>query len=482
MRSFNVPFADVRVLAGIISYQRNKASLYKDVALRILYTFAENKPEYGQVRLLNVQGDEIIRINREQGRLRVVPERGLQSKAHRGYFKKSQRLGFGEVYVSPLDLNIENKKIEVPYVPVIRFVTPVFNDSGERSGFVVLNFYAAKMLAHFLEITSDVMSNAMLLNNKGFWLVSDDKNVCWAFMFEKDEKKLREKMFGAQYPVIWKLVQQDLAGQVQNRDGLFTWATVNPVFSVSPKIDKGGQAYPPVVVSPYHWVVMQHVSIEKLAAMKKTLFTICAWGWGILSTLTGVTLWSGLLFIQRNRMHREELEVQARQDWLTGLANLPNIFAKLEKACESSKISNIPFYILYIDLDDFKFVNDRYGHESGNIVLRHVASVLRKKVRFTDTVARIGGDEYVILLENMRTSDKAKEIAADILTAFDESPVVLECGSSVYVKASIGIAGWSRDVTGPDDLMKRADVAMYDAKKERKKHNIMQAETSDITV
>ncbi|WP_051177169.1 GGDEF domain-containing protein [Halodesulfovibrio aestuarii] len=263
---------------------------------------------------------------------------------------------------------------------------------------------------------------------------------------------------------------------------MFTWATVNPVFSVSPKIDKGGQASPPVVVSPYHWVVMQHVTIEKLAAMKKTLFTICAWGWGILSTLTGVTLWSGLLFIQRNRMHREELEVQARQDWLTGLANLPNIFAKLEKACESSKISNIPFYILYIDLDDFKFVNDRYGHESGNIVLRHVASVLRKKVRFTDTVARIGGDEYVILLENMRTSDKAKEIAADILTAFDESPVVLECGSSVYVKASIGIAGWSRDVTGPDDLMKRADVAMYDAKKERKKHNIMQAETSDITV
>lgn len=467
MDDFNVPFADVRILADILSYRMNGYSMYKGDALRVLHTFAENKRGYGQVRFLNAQGYEKIRINRERGRIRVVPEKELQSKAHRGYFKDSQRLGPGEVYVSPLDLNIENQKIEVPYVPVIRFMTPVVNDNGVRNGLVVLNFYAAEMLAHFREVASDCMSNAMLLNDEGYWLASDDKKACWAFMFEKDKKEHSEKTFTAQYPVIWNLVQQDASGQVQNGDGLFTWATVNPAFTVSPKIGKGQHAYPPVVVSPYKWVVMQHVSATKLAAMNEAIYTGCMLAWIVLSTVIGITLWFTLLSIQRSREHREELEVLAHNDWLTGLSNLPHMFSKLEEACEKARVIDIPFYVVYIDLDDFKFVNDQYGHESGNIVLRHVASVLRKNVRLTDTVARIGGDEYVILLESMQTSDKAEEIAFNILMSF-ETPIILECGNKVYVKASIGIASWSSDVTGPDDLMKRADTAMYESKNEGK--------------
>ena len=467
MEDFNVPFADVRILADILSYRTSSYSLYKEDALRVLYSFAENKRGYGQVRLLNSQGFEQIRINRENGRLRVVPEEELQQKAHRGYFKASQRLGVGDVHVSRLDLNIENNKIETPYVPVIRFLTPVVDDTGVRRGLMILNFYAAEMLMHFQDVASDVMSNAMLLNNEGYWLVSDKKEACWAFMFEKDSTRVSDKTFAAQYPIIWKMVQQEATGQITNEDGMFTWATVSPAFAISPKIGKGQQAYPPVAVSPYQWVVMQHVTIEKLNAIRSSIYETCLFAWVLISFITGCTLWFTLLSIQRSQEHREELEVLAHNDWLTGLSNLPHMFIKLEEACEKARISNIPFNVVYIDLDDFKFVNDRYGHESGNIVLRHVASVLRKNVRLTDTVARIGGDEYVILLENMPSTDKAEEIAFNILTSF-ETPVVLECGSRVYVKASIGIAGWNEDVTGPDDLMKRADAAMYDSKNEGK--------------
>lgn len=478
MEDFNVPFADVRILADILSYRTSSYSLYKEDALRVLYSFAENKRGYGQVRLLNAQGVEQIRINRERGRIRVVPEEELQQKAHRGYFKASQKLGVGDVHVSRLDLNIENKKIETPYVPVIRFLTPVVDNTGVRRGLMILNFYAAEMLMHFQDVTSDVMSNAMLLNSEGYWLVSDNKEVCWAFMFEKDSTKVSEKTFAAQYPIIWKMVQQGATGQITNEDGMFTWATVTPAFAISPKIGKGQQAYPPVAVSPYQWVVMQHVSIEKLNAIENSIYETCLFAWIIISTITGCILWFTLLSIQRSQEHREELEVLAHNDWLTGLSNLPHMFIKLEEACEKAKISNILFNVVYIDLDDFKFVNDRYGHESGNIVLRHVASVLRKNVRLTDTVARIGGDEYVILLENMSSADKAEEIAFNILTSF-ETPVVLECGSRVYVKASIGIAGWNEDVTGPDDLMKRADVAMYESKNEGKNTISLYSEAND---
>lgn len=467
MGDFNVPFADVRILADILSYGMNGDKGATERAVRVLYSFAENKRGYGQVRFLDPGGFEKIRINRDLGRLKIVPQDKLQAKAHRPYFKAAQNLGAGDVYVSPLDLNIENQQIEVPYVPVIRFMTPVISGHGDRLGHVVLNFYAAEMLERFRDVASDNLSNPMLLNDKGYWLVSDEKTLCWAFMFEAPDTQNSENTFAAHYPIIWQQVQLGGAGQIRNGDGLFTWRTVNPAFAVSPKIGEGVQAYPPVAISPYKWVVMQHVSAEKLTAMKESIFTTCAWVWIVLSAITALTLWFTLLTIQQSQKHRDELEVLAHHDWLTGLSNLPHMFSKLEEACDKAVHDGTPFFVIYIDLDDFKFVNDRYGHESGNIVLRHVASVLRKNVRLTDTVARIGGDEYVILLESMHTADKAQEIAFNILTSF-ERPVKLECGSNVYVKASIGIAGWTKDITGPDDLMKRADTAMYESKNEGK--------------
>lgn len=463
MEDFNVPFADIKILADVISYELANRLLSDSLSQRILYTFAKNKRGYGQVRLLDADGVEIVRINRNKGQLHVVPHDKLQSKIHRAYVQSSLRLRAGEVYVSPLDLNIENQKIEVPHVPVIRFGTPVINSYGERLGVVILNFYASQMLEHFRDIASDSLSNAMLLNDEGYWLASDNKEACWAFMFVNDDPSMKEQTFAKKYPVIWKLTEKGASGQVRNGDGLFTWTTVSPSFAVNSHADSTQRLAANVEVSPYQWIVMQHVSNEKLAAMENSIFRNCVWTWVVLSLITAITLWFTMHSIQQSQEHREELEVRAHHDWLTGLSNLPHLFSKLEQACKKAEMGDVRFFIMYIDLDDFKFVNDRYGHEAGNIVLRHVASVLRKKVRLTDTVARIGGDEYVILLEGLAERDKAAEIAFGILQAF-ETPVTLECGSKVYIKSSIGIAGWNKAVTGPDDLMKCADAAMYNSK------------------
>lgn len=463
LEDFTVSFADIKILADVISYEQANRLLSDSLSQRILYTFAKNKRWYGQVRFLDVNGVETVRINRNHGQLQIVPQELLQSKNHRGYVQSSLRLHAGEVYVSPLDLNVENQKIEVPHVPVIRFGTPVINAYGERLGIVILNFYASQMLEHFGKIASDSLSNAMLLNDEGYWLFSDNKELCWAFMFLKDDPSMKERTFAKKYPVIWKLTKKGASGQVRNGDGLFTWATVSPSVTVASYAQNTLQTASTEKDSSYHWVVMQHISSEKLAAMESSIFYNCVWTWGILSFITAITLWFTMHSIQQSQEHREELEVRAHNDWLTGLSNLPHLFSKLELACEKAEIGNVPFFIMYIDLDDFKFVNDRYGHEAGNIVLRHVASVLRKKVRLTDTVARIGGDEYVILLEGLGSRNKAEEIAFSILQSF-ETPVTLECGSKVYIKSSIGIAGWSKRVTGPDDLMKCADAAMYNSK------------------
>lgn len=463
MGDFDIPFADVRLLAEILTNRSQQTAFDEDEARSLLYSFADNKRDYGQVRFLDIHGKEIIRINRGQGTMYQVAQDKLQEKAHRGYIQSSSKLERGEVYVSPLDLNIENKQVEVPYEPVIRFTSPVYGVGNTRIGLVALNFYAANMLDNFQSVVSESLSNVMLLNDQGYWLVSDDQKLCWSFMFLQEEQSLYKTSFAFHYPEVWKLTQENPSGQTRNEKGLFTWTTVNPIFSIILKNGQGQREYPAVSVNPYHWVVVQHVSEQQLVAMENEIYRICAWAWGILCIVTAVALWFTFLSAQQSQEHREELEVLAHNDWLTGLSNLPHVFSKLEAACMRAAQSAVPFSLMYIDLDDFKFVNDRFGHEAGNIVLRHVATVLRKHVRMTDTVARIGGDEYVILLENLADTSKAEEIAAQLLVAFEE-PVALEYGNRVYVKASIGIAAWSQDVVSADDLMKRADVAMYNAK------------------
>ncbi|MCP4285427.1 MAG: GGDEF domain-containing protein, partial [Gammaproteobacteria bacterium] len=104
---------------------------------------------YDQARLIDENGMEIVRVNFNNGRPAVVPRKELQNKKGRYYFEDAFRLGRGDVFVSPLDLNIENGKIEQPLKPVLRFAMPVFDQRGEKRGIVLLNYFGAKLLEHF---------------------------------------------------------------------------------------------------------------------------------------------------------------------------------------------------------------------------------------------------------------------------------------------------------------------------------------------
>jgi diguanylate cyclase (GGDEF)-like protein len=116
-----------------------------------------------------------------------------------------------------------------------------------------------------------------------------------------------------------------------------------------------------------------------------------------------------------------------------------------------------------VDLDYFKAVNDTYGHEAGDLVLREVARVLERAIRRSDVVGRTGGDEFVVLLPGIEGAEKAKEIAASIIAGVSR-PIALEDGKVARIGASVGIA-ITRDAREPAaSLMRRADAAMYAAK------------------
>ena len=157
----------------------------------------------------------------------------------------------------------------------------------------------------------------------------------------------------------------------------------------------------------------------------------------------------------------EAAQSAAQSDPLTGLANRRAFHDSLRMALARSRRSGNDLAVLYLDLDRFKPVNDRFGHAAGDRLLRHVALRLRGCVRQSDTVARFGGDEFVVLLEDLRDREHAVAVVEKIIDEM-RRPLNLE-GFEVSVTTSIGLA-YAQANADPDSLVKRADKALYEAK------------------
>jgi diguanylate cyclase (GGDEF)-like protein len=153
----------------------------------------------------------------------------------------------------------------------------------------------------------------------------------------------------------------------------------------------------------------------------------------------------------------------ATLDTLTGLPNRATLTKRIESAIELARRRHNVFAILFMDLDGFKTINDSLGHSAGDQVLAAFAQRLQACVRATDTVARIGGDEFVVLAENLVTRQDARLIAESILERMREG--VWNDNEPLQVMPSIGVALFPQDGDTVDELLKHADAAMYEAKR-----------------
>jgi len=162
-----------------------------------------------------------------------------------------------------------------------------------------------------------------------------------------------------------------------------------------------------------------------------------------------------------------EIHELAFFDKLTSLPNRQLLLNRLEHAMSACKRAKRAGAVLFIDLDNFKSINDTRGHDKGDMLLRKVAVRLKAAVRDCDTVARIGGDEYVILLENLgNTNDEvalgAKRVSEAVIASFQEPFDI--AGQQEYSACSIGVAIFDQETVSYDDVLKGADLAMYQAK------------------
>jgi diguanylate cyclase (GGDEF)-like protein/PAS domain S-box-containing protein len=176
-------------------------------------------------------------------------------------------------------------------------------------------------------------------------------------------------------------------------------------------------------------------------------------------------------------LQAQQLNHQANHDALTGLPNRMLFKDRLTQMIHSSKRNNEQFALLFIDLDQFKKINDSLGHHIGDEVLVEAAKRLQDSIREEDTLARLGGDEFTIIIKDLKDNTSASIVAQKIIDAMQE-PISIK-SHQLYVSSSIGISIYPNDAKDQNNLIKYADLAMYKAKDEGR--NNYQFYSADMT-
>jgi diguanylate cyclase len=167
--------------------------------------------------------------------------------------------------------------------------------------------------------------------------------------------------------------------------------------------------------------------------------------------------------IESLQERQRQLEVQAHYDALTGLANRKLLQDRFQCAAERAKRSGDSFALLMIDLDGFKAVNDKHGHMAGDQVLVTIAQRLVASSRNCDTAARVGGDEFVLIVEAIHDVAEVAGIAHKLIKVISED-IQIDEENTVAVGASIGVALYPDDGDGLSQMLSVADLAMYECK------------------
>lgn len=188
------------------------------------YEYSVSKKIYDQIRFIDCTGQEKVRVNLKGNNVSVVPKDQLQNKSSRYYFTETMKIGRDSVYFSVLDLNVEFDKIEIPYKPMIRIGSPVFDQAGNKIGIVVVNFLAGMIIDEIRNENGRSLANTLLINKKGYYFMGLSSEDEWGFMFP--DKK--DKTFFNDFPSESEIIYSKNSGSFSSPKGLFVYSTIIP--------------------------------------------------------------------------------------------------------------------------------------------------------------------------------------------------------------------------------------------------------------
>lgn len=425
--------------------------------------FSDRKKIYDQIRFIDLSGNEKIRVNYSDKGSNLINPSHLQNKKQRYYFQDSINLKKEQVYISKMDLNMENKKIEHPIKPIIRFSTPVFSESGEKKGIIILNYYAKYLLEHFKNIYSTSDGEVFLLNANSYWISNKDSSKEWAFMYP-DKVDIH---FKNEFSDAWKIICEKNEGFTYTPNGLFVFSDI-----ITDDHIKSFESNLSIILGEGNWKVVSFVSKEsdkgylternnlkillKLFLENKSYFLL----------IFIISLFTSFLMTQ-DKINKEEIKYFSEYDAMTNVFNRRAGMTFLSNRIHESIQNKKKISICFIDVNGLKDVNDILGHEAGDELILTAVNVIKSHIRELDFMIRLGGDEFLIVFYNASIEEAEK--VWDRIN--DEYKRINEHENRKYlVSISHGIEEVKEnDTQYIDKIINLADEKMYIEKRELKK-------------
>lgn len=457
-------------------------------------------PRYFQIRLISASGHgmERVRIDRDGSALIRVSGDDLQEKGHFSYVFDALKLPAGSTYMSRIAINHERGVHAGLEQPTVQLAMPVTDGRGATLGVIVIN---ADLNGMFALLAADLPGDyrLYLVNRDGDYLIHPDPTQ--TFGFDKGRRVLVQDEFAAtgaliegktdsvlvvaddgrhaKAPILAAFIKQRV--KVASDESHLILGLAQPLAAMQAQTAQLGKTTLRIVLALCLVCVVLAALMARVVARPINSMSAAVQRFadehpagelpvtrrdeiGVLARAFAHMQAQISRQLAELRQSREELEHLARHDTLTGLPNRALFADRMAQALAVARREQTRLALMFIDLDHFKPINDNLGHAVGDLVLKEIAERIRAVIRESDTAARIGGDEFVILLPQVQHDQDAVAVAEKVRQAIN-APLHVD-GHALGISASIGIALYPENGASLIELSKHADRAMYHVKEQ----------------
>lgn len=431
--------------------------------VRLWTAFSDRKQIYDQIRYLDTGGNEVIRINNSAGTAAAVERAALQNKKDRYYFQDTMTLEKGQMFISKLDLNVENGVLEQPIKPMLRLGTPFYNDGGELMGIIILNYNVSDVLEQVRNIAATSRGDVFLLNSDGYWLYHGaEPGKEWAFMYEDRA----DESFASEYPAAWKAIAGGQSGYFTTENGVFIYESLTPADVIS------GYGITSVLCRSGPLYIVSHIALDSVAGtlfatdIARLLPAVIAKYAFVYLLIAMIALVLALVLVM-NKSQIKKIRYYSEFDTMTGVYNRRAGYGKLNALRKDATKRDCLIALCFIDINGLKDVNDHLGHDAGDELIQSVVGAIKDSIRGNDFIARLGGDEFLIVFEGLDT-EGAEKVWIRILRKYDQ--INAEEGRKYVISVSHGTGMFQCSINeSVDAVINLADTKMYIEKREIKK-------------
>lgn len=421
--------------------------------------FMKAKSVYDQVRFIDVSGQELYRVNYNQGNIAVVDASALQDKASRYYFKESINLNHNEIYVSKFDLNVENGEIEQPIKPMIRVAIRIKQD--ELDGILIFNYLADYVLRDLEMFDVGTKGEFYLINSGGYYLYHEDESKQFRFMY--DDRAGGN--FELDYPgIVARHYNRDYV--VENNE-LFIVNMLNSESMIN------GETR--MLYGNEELLLVSHVKGDESNAIfdmsvSNLLRSVLKNSIGsFLMVFLGALIFAVLQY--RIKKSKKIVKEMFEKDALTEVYNRRAGMNYFTEMVNTSYMNTDELSVIFIDVDGLKQINDSLGHEFGDDLLVSIVNIILEEIRDDDLFMRLGGDEFLLVINRIGltgSSHVMKRIEERIESENqdNEKPFIMSISygiTSTYEENT-------HDVT---ELMRIADEKMYEQKNKKDRSHML---------